>query len=184
MIADQRRAELQHAALSTWRAVHQDVLDRAAKAQGESAQAILRADKAIQRALQEIDRRAALVAPRTSPAHVVVADDRVTYRVLLTHVLQADERTELAADAGDGPEALAATIVTQPDVAVLDDQLTLLRGRDVAVQLRLYAPETRSIVLVDPSDALFTARPTAIDAIYPRDGDRRVLADLISRIAG
>jgi hypothetical protein len=46
------------------------------------------------------------------------------------------------------------------------------------------SPETRSIVLVDPSDALFTARPAANDSIYRRAGDRRALANLISRLAG
>jgi len=113
----------------------------------------------------------------------VIAEDSVTHRGLLTQALRADERTRLAADAVDGPDALAATIVHQPDIAVLDDHLTILRGRDVAVRLRLYAPDTRTILLVDPSNSLFTARPRTVDAIYPRDGDRRDLVDLVSELA-
>jgi CheY-like chemotaxis protein len=89
----------------------------------------------------------------------------------------------LAGDAVDGPEAIAMSIVAQPDVAVLDDELDVISGREVAVQLRVYAPESRIILLLSPSDRLFTSRPSVIDAIYPRDGDRRALVDLIARLA-
>ena len=58
-------------------------------------------------------------------------------RVLLSHARRVNERTRLVADAIDGPEAIAATIVTQPDIVVLDDNLAVVRGRDVAVQLRV-----------------------------------------------
>jgi two-component system response regulator DesR len=112
-----------------------------------------------------------------------VAEDRLAHRVVLCAALKADRRIEVSAAAVDGPEALGATLVTQPDIAVLDDHLAFLRGRDVAVQLRLYAPQTKTIVLVNPLDRLFTARPSAVDAIYPRDGDRRALVDLIARVA-
>jgi len=183
MITDERRAELRVAALRTWRTMHRDLFDRAASAQEESAHAIIRAEAAIHHALQAMDRRAVLAARRVRPVHVVVAEVRAARRVLLCEALRADGRTEVAAAAVDGPQALGATIVAQPDIAVLDDHLGSLRGRDVAVQLRLYAPQTATIVMVDPRDPLFTARPSAVDAIYPRDGDRRALVDLIARMA-
>lgn len=163
--------------------MHQDLLDRAASAQEESAHAIIRAEAAIHDALQAIDRTAAFAAWRVRPVHVVVAEDSATHRARLCEALTADGRTKVSAAAVDGPEALGATIVAQPEIAVLDDHLGWLRGRDVAVQLRLYAPQTRTIVMVDPRDPLFTARPSAVDAIYPRDGDRRALVDLIARMA-
>ena len=55
-------------------------------------------------------------------------------RVLLGHARRVNERTRLVADAIDGPEAIAAT---KPDIVVLDDNLAVVRGRDVAVQLRV-----------------------------------------------
>src|SRR5262245_5085255 len=136
MIEDRRRIELRHAALSTWQTMHRDLLNRAARAHEQSAQAIIRADAAIQRALQMIERANRHAVGSVRPAHVVIAEDNHTHRSPLMQAVRADERTQLAAEAVDGPEALAAAIVHQPDIVILDDQLAFLRGRAVAVRSR------------------------------------------------
>jgi CheY-like chemotaxis protein len=183
MISDDARRSLRDAGLESWQLANGEpsVFDRAGTAQRAAVEAVERASRAIERALRELDhsvrRRGA------ERAKVVVADDRVAERVLLVHALRCDSRVDVVADAVDGTEALANCVVEQPDVVVLDDRLPTISGLDVAAELRIYAPRTRTILLLDEHDPLFRSRPAVADAIAPRYGDRRALVTLVAHLA-
>jgi PleD family two-component response regulator len=186
MISDDERTVLRDNGLDSWRLANgrHELVERAVSAQVTAVGAIDRANRAIERGLRELELSGAARRSRSDRAKIVVADERVAERVLLVHALRNDSRVEVVADAVDGTEALANCVVAQPDVVVLDDRLPTISGLDIAAHLRLYAPRTRSILLVDAHDPLFFRRPAVVDAIAPRYGDRRHLVALVAHLAG
>jgi len=78
---------------------------------------------------------------------VLIVDDHPLFRNGLRQVVAADERFELAGEAGDGESALKFILEKKPDVAVLDVNLPRLSGLEVARQLQGKKISTRLIIL-------------------------------------
>ncbi|HVE45797.1 MAG TPA: response regulator [Acidimicrobiales bacterium] len=78
---------------------------------------------------------------------VVVADDSVDMRDLLSAALEATGRFEVIARCGDGTEALEAVRDQQPDLALLDLGMPNVGGIEVLPDLVAASPRSRVIVV-------------------------------------
>lgn len=78
---------------------------------------------------------------------VLIVDDHPLFRQGLRQVVEADERFELVAEAGDGPTALDLIRKLKPDIAVLDINLPGASGLEVAGELQARRLPTAVVIL-------------------------------------
>lgn len=78
---------------------------------------------------------------------VLIADDHAILRQGIKRVLNFEEDIEVVGEAEDGQEALARTLVVQPDILLLDLNMPGLTGLEVANQLQEAKCKTKIIVL-------------------------------------
>ena len=69
---------------------------------------------------------------------ILIADDHAVVRSGLRAVIEAQPGWTVVAEAGDGRDAVAKTLETKPDVAIIDYSLPLAQWR------RGHAPDPRS----------------------------------------
>lgn len=78
---------------------------------------------------------------------VLIADDHAILRQGIKRVLNFEEDIEVVGEAEDGQEALARTLMVQPDILLLDLNMPGLTGLEVASQLQAAKSKTKIIVL-------------------------------------
>jgi DNA-binding NarL/FixJ family response regulator len=78
---------------------------------------------------------------------VLIVDDHPLFRQGLRQVVEADDRFELVAEAGDGKIALELIRKLKPDIAVVDVNLPGLSGLEVAGQLQAGRSPTAVVIL-------------------------------------
>ena len=72
----------------------------------------------------------------STPIRVLLADDHAVVRQGIRQFLEASGEIEVVAEAGDGEEGLRLTRLLLPDVAVLDIQMPVRSGIDMARAIR------------------------------------------------
>ena len=77
---------------------------------------------------------------------ILIADDHQVVRSGLRAILEAQQNSEVVAEAADGKEAILKAIETKPDVAVLDYSLPLVNGIEATRQIRTRLPRTEVLV--------------------------------------
>jgi DNA-binding NarL/FixJ family response regulator len=92
--------------------------------------------------------------PRTAPVYVggvnvrvLIADDDPVMRMLMGAVLSRDPEMQLAGEAEDAIEAIAAAERLRPDVALLDIEMPGGGGLHAAREIQAKCPETRVLAL-------------------------------------
>lgn len=85
---------------------------------------------------------------------VLVADDHPLVREYLAEAIRADERLELAGEAGDGTEALLMVEEQCPDSLVLDVAMPVLDGAAVLERLRGRRLSIRVLLLSGHADVV------------------------------
>lgn len=78
---------------------------------------------------------------------ILIADDHALLRQGIKRVLNAEEDIEVVGEAANGQEALAHTLVQQPDILLLDLNMPELSGFDVMKQLTAAKSSTKVIAL-------------------------------------
>lgn len=78
---------------------------------------------------------------------ILIADDHALLRQGIKRVLNFEDDLEVIGEAEDGQEALARTLIMQPDVLLLDLNMPGLSGLEVAKQLKKADCKTRIIAL-------------------------------------
>lgn len=86
------------------------------------------------------------------PIKILIADDHALLRQGIKKVLDLEEDLEVVAEAVDGQEALAKTLVLQPDVILLDLNMPILSGIEVIKQLRAAKSDAKVIMLTIHDD--------------------------------
>jgi DNA-binding NarL/FixJ family response regulator len=77
---------------------------------------------------------------------ILIADDHGVVRSGLRMILMEQRNWEVVAEAADGREAIAQTIKTSPDLAIVDYSLPLLNGVEVTRQIRQRSPSTEVLI--------------------------------------
>ena len=80
-------------------------------------------------------------------AKILLADDHAMVRRGLRAILDSEPDLEVAAEAGDGREALEAAISDDFDLAILDVTMPRLTGLQAARELSSRKPELRVLIL-------------------------------------
>ena len=78
---------------------------------------------------------------------VLVADDYLPFRVMLRHLLDAEDGVEVVGEAADGEQAVRLAAELEPDVIMLDLAMPRLDGWEAIPSLKRVAPNSRIIVL-------------------------------------
>jgi DNA-binding NarL/FixJ family response regulator len=91
-------------------------------------------------------------APPGGSVRVLLADDHVIVRDGLARLLEGAEGIEVVGTAGDGEEAVAATLALTPDVVLMDLAMPVLDGVGATRRITAEAPATRVVVLTSFSD--------------------------------
>lgn len=78
---------------------------------------------------------------------VLIADDHALLRHGIKRVLNFEDDLEIVGEAADGQEALARTLVLQPDVLLLDINMPVLSGIEVTRQILAAKVKTKIIIL-------------------------------------
>jgi DNA-binding NarL/FixJ family response regulator len=78
-----------------------------------------------------------------TPLRVVIADDQAMMRAGFRMILEAQGDIEVAAEAGDGAEAVAAAERTRPDVVLMDIRMPVMDGVEATRRL----PGHRVVIL-------------------------------------
>ncbi|MDX6516978.1 MAG: hypothetical protein QOH73_2644 [Gaiellaceae bacterium] len=81
------------------------------------------------------------------PIRVLLVDDHAVVREGLRAFLELQDGIEIAGEAADGEEAIAATLELEPDVVLMDLVMPRLDGLAAMRALREQAPAARVIVL-------------------------------------
>lgn len=78
---------------------------------------------------------------------IVIAEDQRLLRGAMASLLDLEEDIEVAGEAGDGAEALALIERIQPDICLMDIEMPLMSGLEVAEILRDRGSSTKIIIL-------------------------------------
>ena len=81
------------------------------------------------------------------PLRILVADDHHVVRAGLRALLESKTGWQVCAEAANGREAVAKSIESQPDIAVLDIGMPLLNGVETTRQIRKVSPNTEILIL-------------------------------------
>jgi CheY-like chemotaxis protein len=103
---------------------------------------------------------------------LVVADDHPSTRENLRYLLNAEPDIEVVGAARNGVEALRLILELAPDVAVLDREMPLLDGLQVAARLRQERPRVRVVLFTLDEDVFGQLRD---GVVVPKDAPAAVL---------
>ena len=88
----------------------------------------------------------------TDPIEVLIVDDHAVVREGLRTFLELQDGIEVAGEAGDGPEGVAAAERLRPDVVLMDLVMPRLDGVGAMRELRRRLPDVKVIVLTSFAD--------------------------------
>lgn len=83
---------------------------------------------------------------------VLIADDHLLLRQGIRKVLELEPDFEVVDEAMNGQEALSKTLILEPDILLLDLNMPMLNGVEVARQLKSAKAKTKIIVLTMHDD--------------------------------
>ena len=84
--------------------------------------------------------------PAAAPLRVMVVDDSAVVRGLITRILQADPRIEVAASCSNGQMAVAQAARKSMDVIILDIEMPVMDGLSALPKLQEVNPHARIIM--------------------------------------
>jgi DNA-binding NarL/FixJ family response regulator len=123
-------------------------------------------------------------ATEAAVVRVLIADDHVPTRQDIRHILEADSRFEVCAEAGDAPAAVIQAIAEQPDLVLLDIHMPA-NGLSALWEINARLPETRVVMLTvsDAENDLFAALRGGADGYLLKDIDPKRLPEALYDVA-
>lgn len=115
---------------------------------------------------------------------VLVVDDHPVVRHGLLALLRYEPEFEIAGDAADGEEAVAAVLEYKPDVVLLDLRLPRLSGVEVMLQARAKGSTSRFLVLTtyDSDDDITRALAAGAKGYLLKDATSHELMQAIREV--
>jgi DNA-binding NarL/FixJ family response regulator len=116
---------------------------------------------------------------------VVIADDQDLVREGLRMMLEAEPDIEVAAEAGDGLEALDRARAHDPDVLLMDIRMPKLDGLEATARLVASRARTRVLVLTtfDLDEYVYRAMKAGASGFLLKDSSREQLAGAVRTVA-
>ena len=117
---------------------------------------------------------------------VLIADDETLLRSAIASLLDMSEEIEIAAQAGDGAEAVALAAEHEPDVVLLDLEMPRLDGLEAARRIIARRPEQAVVLLTRHARAgvLRAALAAGIRGFLPKSVDTGELERVIIHVHG
>ena len=109
---------------------------------------------------------------------ILLADDHAILRAGLSMLIEAQPDMVVAAEAGDGEEAVAKARRTKPDVVILDLTMPGLSGFAALRQIRAECPDTHVLLLTmhdDPAYGRSLLAAGALGYVTKKVADRELL---------
>jgi len=115
---------------------------------------------------------------------IVLAEDQGMLRGALSSLLNMEEDLEVVAQANHGKEALELTRLHKPDVCVLDVEMPIMSGLDVAESIRSEGLPCRVLMLTTFARPGYLQRALAagVSGYILKDGSSEELADAIRKV--
>jgi len=115
---------------------------------------------------------------------IVLAEDQGMLRGALSSLLNMEEDLEVVAQANHGKEALELTRLHKPDVCVLDVDMPIMSGLDVAESIRSEGLPCRVLMLTTFARPGYLQRALAagVSGYILKDGSSEELADAIRKV--
>ena len=112
---------------------------------------------------------------------LVIADDQPLLRTGLRKVLESEPDMTVAAEAGDGFEAIDATVGTHADVVLMDIRLPRMDGIEATRRISAEAPDTRVLILTtyDLDEYVFSALQAGASGFVLKDVPPEQLIDAV-----
>lgn len=119
-----------------------------------------------------------------TPIRVLVVDDHPVVRHGLLALLRYEPEFEIAGDASDGEEAVAAVLEYKPDVVLLDLRLPRIGGVEVMQQARAKGSTARFLVLTtyDTDDDITRALAAGAKGYLLKDASSHELIQAIHEV--
>jgi len=116
---------------------------------------------------------------------VVIADDQDLVREGLRMMLEAEPDIEVAAEAGNGVDALSAARTHDPDVLLMDIRMPELDGIEATARLVGSNARTRVLVLTtfDLDEYVYRAMKAGASGFLLKDANREQLAGAVRTVA-
>lgn len=117
---------------------------------------------------------------------IIIAEDQRLLRGAMASLLDLEDDIEVAGEAGDGAEALALIERVQPDVCLMDIEMPLMSGLEVAEILKSWGCATKIIILTTFARPGYFERgvKAGIQGYLLKDEPVDKLADAIRRVMG
>lgn len=115
---------------------------------------------------------------------LILADDHALLRQGLRMVLEMNDDFEIIGEAGDGQEALAKILTLQPDIVLLDLNMPVLNGIEVAKQLSAAKSKSKIIMLTihDDDNYVLEVMKCGVKGYLLKDIEKEILADAIRTV--
>jgi two-component system response regulator DesR len=116
---------------------------------------------------------------------MLLADDQQMLRSALATLLNLEDDIEVVAEAGNGAEAVDLIRLHNPDVCVLDIEMPVMSGIEVAEKLQQIGHPCRVIILTTFARAGYFQRALAagVKGYLLKDGPSSELANAIRKVA-
>jgi DNA-binding NarL/FixJ family response regulator len=96
------------------------------------------------------------------PIKILVADDHVMIRKIVTSTLEQEAGFEVVGEAVNGLEAVRKAEALKPNVVILNVTMPVLDGFEAARQIRKKLPEVAIVILSSNADRQFIAEAKKI----------------------
>jgi DNA-binding NarL/FixJ family response regulator len=105
------------------------------------------------------------------PIKILVADDHVMIRKIVTSTLEQEAGFEVVGEAVNGLEAVRKAEALKPNVVILNVTMPVLDGFEAARQIRKKLPEVAIVILSSNADRQFIeeAKKIGVRAYVPKN---------------
>lgn len=115
---------------------------------------------------------------------LLIADDHALLRQGIRMVLELDNEFEIICETSNGQETLAKTLLYQPDVILLDLNMPILNGIEVAKHLQAAKSKSKIIMLTihDDDNYVIEVLKYGVKGYLLKDVETNVLAEAIRTV--